>query len=78
MGRAMSAYAIFLTVENVPYALARCCFKARRSVRERTQNFNSLFSKNIHSLGYGKRASAAWAITLGIQPFGAGHCRREF
>jgi hypothetical protein len=77
MGRAMSVYAIFLTVENVPYALVRCCFKARPGVRKRTQNFNSL-SKNIHSLGYGKRASAAWAITLGIQPFGAGHCRREF
>jgi hypothetical protein len=45
MGRAMSAYAIFLTVGNVPYALARCCFKARRGVRERTLNFNSLFKE---------------------------------
>jgi hypothetical protein len=31
-------------------------------------------SKNIHSLGRRKRANAACAITLGIKPFGAGHC----
>jgi hypothetical protein len=35
-------------------------------------------SKNIHSLGRRKRANAAGAITSGIKPFGAGHCRCEF
>ena len=31
----------------------------------------TLISKNIHSLGYRKRATAACAITSGIEPFGA-------
>ncbi len=35
-------------------------------------------SKNIHSLGRGKRAAASRAIAPGIQPLGAGHRRREF
>jgi hypothetical protein len=35
-------------------------------------------SKNIHSLGDRKCAAAAVAITFGVEPFGAGHCCREF
>ncbi len=38
----------------------------------------SFTSKNTHSLSCRKGACAASAITFRVQPFGAGHRRREF
>jgi hypothetical protein len=35
-------------------------------------------SKQVHSLGCVKRTRASRAIAPGVQPFGAGHRRREF
>ena len=57
--------------------IGRGCF-GRRSARLLIRGGESFTSKNTHSLSCRKGACAASAITFRVQPFGAGHRRREF
>jgi hypothetical protein len=71
---AKSSASLFLT------GVAIACSTQRAFGRpgDRSSARRALVSKKVHSLGGVKRTRASRAIAPGVQPFGAGHRRREF